>query len=109
MKVASYPGLPAAWVDVLQRRAPAVAREFLADAQRYLAEGGSERVPIGREAETLKNLVFAHLEPALRDAVLYDLAILSLRTAVPQAATAMGLVALAGAAAVGLAVTRRRR
>ena len=109
MNAAPYPGLPAAWVDVLQRRAPNIAREFLADAQRYLADGGSERVPKGREAETLKNLVFAYFEPAQRDTVLYDLAIAGLRSAATRPAMAAGVVAVAGAAVVGLAVSRRRR
>lgn len=109
MTVGQQSVLPFAWAIVLQRRAPAVAREFLADARRYLVDGGPERVPAGREAETLKNLIFAYLEPAQHEAVLYDLAVASLHQADPKPASVAGLVALGGAAAVGLALARRRR
>jgi hypothetical protein len=106
--VSQQSGLPPAWTVVLQQRAPAVATEFLADARRYLVDGSRDRVPAGREAETLKNLVFAYLEPAQHEAVLYDLAVASLHQAEPQHVGVAGLVALGGAA-VGLALALRRR
>ena len=110
MTVATYPGLPSAWIEVLQRRAPAAASEFLADARRYLAEDGAERVPRGREAETLKNLVFAYIEPSQHDAVIYELAVASLRSGEARPAGQLsGLAALGGAAIIGIAIARRRR
>jgi hypothetical protein len=109
MTVSHNSGLPAAWTQVLERRAPAVAQAFLADAHRYLADGGPERVPPGREAETLKNLVFAYMEPGQHDAVLYDLAVAALHQATPKPASVAGLVALGGAVVAGLALARRRR
>jgi hypothetical protein len=109
MTASRQPAIPPAWAAVLERQAPAVAREFLADVRRYLAEGAPERVPGNREAETLKNIIFAYLEPAQHEAVLYDLAVASLHQTEPRPAGVAGLVALGGAAAVGIVLASRRR
>ena len=109
MAIAEHQGLPAAWAEAVQRHAPARAPTFLADASRYLAANSPDRVPAGREAETLKNILFADFdEPAQREAVLYDLALASLRPReVRTTPGAAALAALGGLIAAGVVLTRR--
>jgi hypothetical protein len=83
---------------------------LLLDASRYLSADAPERVPAGREAETLRNLLHVYLQPAEREAVLYELAVASLGAAPRDAAgTGAGLFALGSAAVLGLALARSRR
>jgi hypothetical protein len=65
--------LPIAWEQTLERyAAPGQAQAFLSDARRYLAAESGERVPSGREAENLRNLVYAYVEPAHRETALLE-------------------------------------
>jgi hypothetical protein len=101
--------LPAAWIQAVRRHAlEPRAQSFLMEASRYLSQSSADRVPPGREAETLKNLLHAYLQPAEHDAVLHELAASSLARE-RSAATGAGLAALGGAALAGLALVRSRR
>ena len=109
MAIADQDRVPPAWVDLLQRHAPGVANDFLADVRRYLTDG-ADRVPRGREAETLKNIVHAYIEdPANQEALLYDLALASLVQGRDRRVNLAGIVAAGSVTALGLALARRSR
>ena len=102
--------LPPAWEDILKRyAAPSQAEAFLRDARRYLAPGSPERVAPAHEAETLRNLVYAYVEPAQREAALLELATVGGGFSRSTIGPLAGLLALGGAVLSALALKRIRR
>lgn len=100
--------LPAGWEEILRRYAAQSQSEaFVRDARRYLAPGSPERATPAHEAETLRNLVYAYVEPTQREAALLELA--TAGSAPSTTGPLAGLLALGGAAVVGLALRRIRR
>jgi hypothetical protein len=102
--------LPIEWLRVLEQRTePTQFQDLLIHAQRYLGQGSSDRVPLSREAETLKNLLFVYFEPAEREATLYDLAVLSLARRDAQPLVASGVLGLGSLVLAAVAIARRKR
>jgi ferric-dicitrate binding protein FerR (iron transport regulator) len=110
MTETQHAGLPSAWERILQRyAAPEQAQSLLHDAWRYLASDSPEHVPAGQEAETLKNLVYAYVEPARREAALSELAVAAPARSKASSNAAAALLALGSAAVAGIALWRIRR
>jgi hypothetical protein len=104
-------GLPSGWTQAVRRYAAEPrAESFLLEASRFLSPGSPERVPPGRGAETLANLLHAYLQPPEREAVLYELAAISIAQPSPESrSVAPALLLLGGTTALGLLLTRSKR
>lgn len=112
MKTAESAVLPFSWVRALQNHAPSAASDFLTDVGRYLLRDSPERVPQGREVETLRNLLAAYLTSTQAEAVLHEVAISSLRpaqSAESSALPATGLLAIGSMVATAVVLARQRR
>lgn len=110
MPIEATDALPAAWLQALQRHAsPAQLAPILQLAKRYLAHDSAERVPLGREPETLENVLHMYLPETLQAAVYRDVAMQTL-TPAPSRRSGGGaaLAALGTASAIAILATRRR-